>query len=312
MDSKMHLWQLRQMQSLPLEAKILKTKQRIKEWIEHFGGDGVYISFSGGKDSTVLLDLVREIDSTIPAAFSDTGLEFPEIREFVKTVNNVTWVKPDLNFKEVLEKCGYPAVSKEQATWISRIRNGVSENYYNKIMNGKQKDGTPTKFKLAEQWKFLLDAPFKIGAGCCNEMKKKPLGKYERENKRVPFVGSMAEESALRQTQWQRFGCNAFESNKKVSMPMAFWKEEDIWDYIKLKNLKYCKIYDMGYARTGCIFCMFGAHLDKEPNRFQLLQKSHPKLWRYCMKDKEKGGLGMREVLEYIGIPYESYNIKGG
>ena len=55
------------------------------------------------------------------------------------------------------------------------------------------------------------------------------------------------------------------------------------------------------------MFCMFGVHLDKTPNRFQQLQKTHPQLWRYCMKPWDKGGLGMREVLEYMGIPYENY-----
>ena len=88
---------------------------------------------------------------------------------------------------------------------------------------------------------------------------------------------------------------------------MSFWLEKDVWDYLRKYQVPYCKIYDMGYERTGCVFCMFGAHLDAEPTRFQRLQKTHPKLWRYCMKDWETGGLGMRPVLEYIGIPYENY-----
>lgn len=65
----------------------------------------------------------------------------------------------------------------------------------------------------------------------------------------------------------------------------------------------------MGYVRTGCIYCMYGAHLDGLPNRFQRLQHTHPKLWRYCMRDWEAGGLGLRSVLEYIGIPYESFSL---
>ncbi len=78
---------------------------------------------------------------------------------------------------------------------------------------------------------------------------------------------------------------------------------------IRQFHVPYSSIYDMGYERTGCIFCMFGAHLDGSPNRFQRLQKTHPKLWRYCMRDWEAGGLGMRSVLEYIGIPYESFSV---
>ena len=81
---------------------------------------------------------------------------------------------------------------------------------------------------------------------------------------------------------------------------MSFWTDDDVWEYIHKYNIPYCKVYDMGYVRTGCIFCMFGVHLDPEPNRFQRLQKTHPKLWRYCMRSWDKGGLGMREVLEYM------------
>ena len=96
----MELWQLQQMQALPLEAKILKTQQRIREWYEHWDGN-VYVSFSGGKDSTVLLHIVRGMYPDVPAVFSDTGLEFPEIRAFVKTIPNVTWLRPAMSFRQV-------------------------------------------------------------------------------------------------------------------------------------------------------------------------------------------------------------------
>jgi 3'-phosphoadenosine 5'-phosphosulfate sulfotransferase (PAPS reductase)/FAD synthetase len=72
----MERWELQQLQGLPLELKVLKSKQRIKEWYEHYNGD-VYVSFSGGKDSTVLLRMVRELYPDVPAVFIDTGLEYP-------------------------------------------------------------------------------------------------------------------------------------------------------------------------------------------------------------------------------------------
>lgn len=87
------------LQALPLDLKIAKTQNRIREWYNYYGGE-VYVSFSGGKDSTVLLDIVRELYPDIEAVYVDTGLEYPELRDFVKTIDNVTWLKPKKEFQE--------------------------------------------------------------------------------------------------------------------------------------------------------------------------------------------------------------------
>ena len=113
MSERLQLWQLRARQAAPLSLKIQLTKSRIRAWVDRFGEDGVYISFSGGKDSTVLLTIARDMYPNIPAVFSDTGLEYPEIREFVKTFGSVEWLKPSMTFKEVLKRHGYPFIGKE-------------------------------------------------------------------------------------------------------------------------------------------------------------------------------------------------------
>ena len=112
---------LKQFQSLTLKAKITLSRARIKAWYEYWDGK-VYVAFSGGKDSTVLLHLVRRMYPEVPAVFTDTGLEFPEIRAFVKTVDNVEWLKPKMNFRDVLVKYGFPVVSKRIAGYIHDIR----------------------------------------------------------------------------------------------------------------------------------------------------------------------------------------------
>ena len=119
--SKHTITDLYQMQSLPLKHKITMTKQRIRGWYEHWDGN-VYVAFSGGKDSTVLLDMVRQMYPDVPAVFVDTGLEYPEIREFVKTFDNVTWLKPKMNFRQVIEKYGYPMFSKEISDSVENTR----------------------------------------------------------------------------------------------------------------------------------------------------------------------------------------------
>ena len=305
--AKVEKEELCRLQALPLDEKIAIAQQAIREFVDHFGVDGVYISFSGGKDSTVLIHLCRQLYPNLVGLYSDTGLEFPEIRDFVQTFNNITIVTPKMHHREMLKKCGYPVVSKEQAEWIYRIRSGTSSGAIQKAFYGMNLDGTPTRFKLSEQWKYLLNAPFNIGSGCCKEMKLKPIAEYVKKTGRVPIIGTTASESALRAQKFLQYGFYNLEGKKAQCTPMSIWTDDDVWEYIHRFNLPYCKIYDMGYDRTGCVFCMFGAHLDKEPNRFQKLQRTHPDLWRYCMKPYDDGGLGLREVLEFMGIPYENY-----
>lgn len=98
--------ELKYNQSLPLDVKINKTKLRVREWIDEFGENGAYISFSGGKDSTVLLDIVRQEFPNMAAVFVDTGLEYPSVRQFAMNKENVTVLKPKMNFREVLHQYG--------------------------------------------------------------------------------------------------------------------------------------------------------------------------------------------------------------
>lgn len=301
----MNLQELDRLLALPLEEKIAESQKYIRGWYKHFDGN-VYCSFSGGKDSTVLLHLVRSLYPEVPAVFSDTGVEFPEITDFVKSRPDVTWLSPEMSFREVLEKHGYPIISKEQSDWIFRARCG-NPAVFNKNVLGIMPDGRKTRFHISDQWHYLLHAPFKIGAGCCMELKKKPISKYVKETGRVPFVGTMTSESMLRKQKFLLNGCNAYENKKPTSAPISFWRDDDIWEYLKTHKLPYSAIYDKGYLRTGCVFCMFGIHLEEQPNRIQRLQKTHPDLWRHAMYDWESGGLGMRLVLDYIGVPYENY-----
>ena len=113
---------LQLLQALPLEVKVMKTKQRIREWVDHFGEEGVYVSFSGGKDSLALLHIVREMYPNIKAMHVNTGLEFPEIEKFVAQFNNVDIIKPKMTFVETVKKYGYPLISKEVAECVYGAR----------------------------------------------------------------------------------------------------------------------------------------------------------------------------------------------
>ena len=309
---------LKDMQAWPLERKIQVTQTRILEWIQRWGEDHVYVSLSGGKDSTVLLDLARRVLPSIPAVFCDTGLEYPEIRQFVKTFENVTWIRPEKRFDEVIKEYGYPIVSKEVSRCVRHARNGSP--YAISRFNGCNTDGTysPYKERNFKRWNYLVDAPFAISDQCCEIIKKKPFKAYEKTSGKRPIIAIMADESNLRRTQWLQHGCSVFDGERPISKPMSFWTEQDVLRYIQQFSIPMCPIYGnivqdkkgkfktTGESRTGCMFCMFGAHLRKRPNTFQRMQLTHPKQWEYCMKPIEQGGLGLSVPLDYIGCPWKN------
>lgn len=303
----MNIKELQMLQALPLDIKIAKSKLRIEEFVRFMGGeDKVYISFSGGKDSTVLLHLARSLYLNIEGVFVDTGLEYPEIKEFVKTKDNIKILRPKLSFKQVIEKYGYPVVSKEQSQYIYQYRTAKSEKTKITRLEGNKWG----RGKISNKHKYLLDAPFKISDKCCEVMKKRPVKAYEKETGKSPILGIMAEESQLRQTHYIKTGCNSFDGVRPISKPLGFWREQDILEYIKLFNLECASVYGelveennklkfTKCQRTGCVYCLYGIDKDKGQNRIQRLEQTHPQLHNYCM-DK----LGIKEVMEFMDIPY--------
>lgn len=347
---------LRQLQALPLELKIPMTKRRIVEWVSEFGTDGVYVSFSGGKDSTVLLHMVRELFPEVEAVFVNTGLEYPEIQQFVKTFDNVTIMRPKMRFDEVIKTYGYPIVGKEVAESVDQGRKSLERNdgkntYRLQKLRGQAVDrnGNPSQYNTPK-YEPLLYTDFRVSATCCGIMKKAPVKQFEKASGKKPIVATMAAEGRARETAWLRTGCNAFDSKRPISKPMSFWTEQDVLQYIKKYNIPIAPVYGdivevsqtewdgvqtvvqeqlfetcdqlctTGCDRTGCIFCAFGCHLEKEPSRFQRLKKTHPRQYQYCIGGGEydengvwkpnKQGLGMGHVFDEMNKIYGEGFIK--
>lgn len=329
---------LRQMQALPLDLKIRLTENRIRQWVNEYGEDGVYISFSGGKDSTVLLHLVRSIFPNVKAVFVNTGLEYPEIVQFVKTFENVEIIRPKMNFKKVIQKYGYPFISKEVSQKVSDHRSNP-DGYTNVYFTPAEEGGKSEMYNMS-RYKFLLDAPFKISNKCCYVMKKTPAHSYATKTGMKPITGEMADESMLRTSNWLRHGCNMYDTKHPKSAPLSFWTEQDVLQYIKKYNLRIASVYGdivqdeeksefpegqlcflsdehimlgksgelleaqcvlktTGFDRTGCMFCGYGCHMNDD-RRFVNMKKTHPKQYDWIMKPTEEGGLNYKAVIDWL------------
>ena len=360
---------LRMMQALPLSVKLRMTETRIRQFVQYYGEDGVYIAFSGGKDSTVLLHIVRGLYPNIPAVFSNTGLEYPEIQKFVKTKENAVIIRPEESFSSVIKKYGYPFIGKRVASAVDGARRYMEsvckespdpksdEEWLKRVKEDLGKaTGSPYKFASFmgfvgatagefdanggslynfKKYKPLLFTDFKISARCCDLMKKSPMHKYGKSTNRYPIMATMADESELRTKKWLKSGCNIYDATEPQSMPMSFWTEGDVLQYAKENGIEIasvygdivcessdgmqyeqcltgdCKYTTTGCKRTGCIFCGFGAHLEKGDGRFVTLKKTHPNQYDYCMGgggyDPEDGywkptkeGLGMAHCIDEL------------
>lgn len=292
---------LLKLKKMPLDMKIAYSKMVIQKYFIENNGK-VYISFSGGKDSTVLLNLVRSVFPEIPAVYFDTGMEFPENRKFVKSFDNVVFIKPPMNFKEILDKFGYPCIGKNAAHFISLAQRGKP--------SGIKQMEFETKYGY-KKFNYLVNAPFKISEKCCNVMKKYPAHQYYRDTGRCPIVGTRVDESQIREHAFIIGGDNHISQGIPISAPLSIWTDSDIDNYIALNKIALSDCYTrLGYERTGCMFCMFGIMHDK--NRFLKLKATHPKIWAQCMKPINEGGLDLKTVLEFMKIPTgcEQKNLK--
>ena len=180
--------------------------------------------------------------------------------------------------------------------------------------NPEEQFGTKSQFNKEKWLPLARDVPVLISHYCCHRMKKQPLMSYQSKTGMKPFLGTMAEESRLRTQAWIRHGCNAFEGKKNTSQPLSFWTEQDVLAYIQHENLPIASVYGeivavddegneydpsmlidgcgtlkcTGCQRTGCIFCGFGAHLEKPgEGRFERLAYTHPKQYDYCINGGE-------------------------
>ena len=291
----MDLQTLRERQAWTLTQKIDHSLGVIDQFIARMDGK-VYLSFSGGKDSTVLLHLCEIIKPDIKCVFVNTGCESVDVVRFVekmKAAHNIEVIRPKLTPRQVWAKYGFPLVSKDQAFKIDLVRKNPNSASAQKFMRDSN------KFTISKCFRYLCDTEkckYHTSAVCCNKLKKDPCKRYEHESGLRPIVATMASESMLRETDYLRVGqCNKFDQGHEKSKPLSIWMEEDIWQFIRENNIEIAEIYAKGVDRTGCVGCGFGAQM-KDDRRLETFYRLYPKYYNMVL-NFENNGVTYREAL---------------
>lgn len=284
----------------PLDQKIDHAVGTIENFMAKTGHK-CYVSFSGGKDSTVLLDIARRfVDKDMPAVFCNTGNEYPNIVKYVQTHDNVTVITPKHNVKEVIAHQGFPLISKDTSLKIRQLKHSNSQKLINLRLNGRR-DCKGGMSKCPTKWVYLKDAPFDVSERCCDDLKKRSFKKYERHTGLYPLIGTTTSESRLRLQQYiTRGGCSAFTGQRPRSYPISIFTNKDIADYCQRFNIRLCSLYDDNNVRqSGCMVCGFGA--DRDPQHFDYLYQHYPKAYKYFMA-LQNNGVTYRDALHTIGV----------
>ena len=259
-----------------------------------------YLSFSGGKDSTVvhyLLDIALP-DNQIPRVYFNTGIEYKAVTEYVKklaeTDKRIVIVNSGVNIKQMLEEVGYPFKSKEHSLYVSIFQNSGNTKTVNKYLNREDTYKCPAKLR----YQFSDDFGIKVSNKCCYKLKKEVAEKWAKENgKTITITGMRAGEGGLRAV---HKGCAVFadDSCKELKKFHPLFPMEDWWldEFIKQNKIKLCELYypPYNFKRTGCKGCPYSMDLQLQLDKMAMFLPAEKKqceiIWKPVYEEYRKIG----------------------
>lgn len=283
--------------------------EKIKQINEQYDlENNAYISFSGGKDSTVLhylIDLALP-NNKIPRVFLNTGIEYKFIRDFVqelaKNDDRIIVYNSGVNIKKMLEENGYPFKSKEHSVKVNLYQKGYKSTSVIRYKNGSQ-------FQCPKILLYQLSNDFKLNVSsmCCNKLKKEPIKKWQKENnKPITLTGMRKEEGGQR----ANIGCILTDKNGNLQKfhPLLVVSEEWENEFIKRNNIQLCKLYyhPYNFKRTGCKGCPYSLDLQEQLDVMEKLLPNEKKqceiLWKPVYDEYRRIGYRLRKKKDYEQI----------
>ncbi|MBS6168841.1 MAG: phosphoadenosine phosphosulfate reductase family protein [Firmicutes bacterium] len=276
----------------------------IRDVIKLHGDDSFYLSFSGGKDSTVLHYLIDEAlpGNRIPRVFVDTGIEYDAIKEFVLAAQandeRVQVIEPTQNVRQVLETYGYPFKSKNHSNKVHIYQSsGLGKTVKTYLTKDKSRFTCPDILR----YQFTSDFTIKVSYYCCQKLKKEPFNLWQKENKKsIAITGMMASEGGQRAS---IKGCVITDKDGKLKKFHPLLKVSEAWEqwYIEQRGIKLCKLYYQPYSfkRTGCKGCPFALHLQEQLETMSRLMPTERKqcelIWQPVYNEYRRLGYRLKK-----------------
>jgi 3'-phosphoadenosine 5'-phosphosulfate sulfotransferase (PAPS reductase)/FAD synthetase len=288
--------------------------QKIQSVINKYGEENFYISFSGGKDSTVLHHLIDEAvpGNKIPRVYFNTGIEFQMVQDFVRglaeTDERFEIIKPQTPIRKMLEKEGYPFKSKEHSQRLHEFQNrGTHTNTTYNYMMCEGSYAARAKFGCPKSLRFQFDTnyPLKVSHKCCARLKKDIGNRYMKDHNITWNITGMTRAEGGART---RINCVNYSKGRGKFHPMAPVSEEWVNWYIERNNIQLCELYypPFNFDRTGCKGCPYNIHLQEE---LDLLEKYLPAerkqceiIWGPVYEEYRKLGYRLRQPEKYKQI----------
>ena len=289
--------------------------QKIRQIIGKYGEDKFYISFSGGKDSTVLHYLIDEAlpDNQIPRVYFNTGIEFQMIVDYVKAFvekdKRFEIIKPRTPIKKMLEEEGYPFKSKEHSQRVHEYQNNYrhSNTTYNYMMcEGSYAHRPKYACPISLRVQFFEDYPLKISKSCCDRLKKDISKKYMQDHNISWSITGMTRAEGGART---RIECVNYEKGVGKFHPLAPISKEWIDWYIERKKIHLCQLYypPFNFERTGCKGCPYNIKLQEELDILREYLPNEAKqceyIWQPVYEEYRRLGYRLRQPDRYKQIP---------